>query len=443
MTGQERCEAILQSALGQAGVKEADAYLSIQEMGLTRFASNTIHQNVSHSNAQLHVRAVVGRRQGRATTNDLSGGGIQRAAEQARQNALLMPEDPDFNGLPSPSAPPTVSAYDQATGACSPEARARVVAMVCRKTEARRLDASGFYRTGAQETAVLSTKGARAYHDATFAGLLVTAMSDTSAGWSKGGSWRTSDIDAEALADEAVDKALRGRDPQPIEPGEYTVVLDPYAVDDLLGSLSLYGMGAQVVQEGRSWMNGIMGKQAMSPLVSIWDDGADPEGWPAPFDAEGVPRQRVDIVREGVVAGPVHNTYTAGKEGLLSTGHQASFTGGPAATNLFMAPGGSSPEEMIASTRRGLYVTRFHYTRLVHNRGCVMTGMTRDGTFVIEDGRLSYPVKDLRFTQSYVEALAGVEAVGNRRKLVLNEAGFATVVPALKIRSFNFTGVTV
>ena len=113
------------------------------------------------------------------------------------------------------------------------------------------------------------------------------------------------------------------------------------------------------------------------------------------------------------------------------------------ATNLFMREGDSTLEEMIASTQRGLYITRFHYTRLVHNRGCVMTGMTRDGTFMIENGQLSYPVKDLRFTQSYVEALAGVEAVGNRRRLMLNEGGFATKVPALKLRHFNFTGVTV
>lgn len=443
MIGQHRCMAVLSQALDSSQLGEMEAYLLINDLGLTRFASNIIHQSVSHSNAELHIRVAVGQRQGRATTNDLTSAGVEKAAAQARRNALLMPEDPDFHGLPSPAQSPTVPMQDQVTQDYSPTARAGVVASVCREAVNNGLTASGFFRTGVRETAVLSTKKAQSYHVGSLAGLLIMAMSDTSSGWSKGGSWKVGDIDAEALTEEAIDKALRGQDPQAIEPGEYTVVLDPYAVDDLLGSLSLYGMGAMSVQDGRSWMNGVMGEQAVSPLVSIWDDGADPSGWPVPFDAEGVGRQRVDIIKDGVVLDPVHNSYTASKEGKDSTGHQSSPTGGPVASNLFMKPGDSSLDEMIRSTKHGLYITRFHYTRMVHNRGCVVTGMTRDGTFLIEDGQLSRPVKDLRFTQSYVEALANVEAVSRERKLLLNEGGFATRVPALKISRFNFTGVTV
>ena len=250
-------------------------------------------------------------------------------------------------------------------------------------------------------------------------------------------------IDYPGLAREAVDKAVRGKDPQPITPGEYTVVLDHYAVDDILEALSLYGMGAQAVQEGRSWMCDLQGTQAMSESVSIWDDGGSLAGWPMPFDVEGVPRRRVELVENGVVGAPVHNTYTAARDGVDSTGHQIYFTGPPIASNLFMSPGNSSVEDLIASTERGLYISRFFYTRLSHNRGCVMTGMTRDGTFLIENGELQHPVKDLRFTQSYVEALNSVGGIGNDAKLVLNEVGFATRVPALKLGSFNFTGVTV
>ena len=443
MTGQESCEAVLKKALSLSKANETDVYLSVQDLSLTRYASNSIHQNVSHSNALLNIRVVVGKRQGRATTNDLSDDGIRMMVEQARQSALLTPEDSDFNGLPTPGAPPVVAVYDEATADCSPKVRAQVVSIVCRKAADQGLSASGAYRTGTQEIAVMSTQGARAYHAGTFSGLIVTTMSDTSAGWAKGGSWRLSDIDVELLADDAINKTMRGRDPRPVQPGPYTVVLDPYAVDDILESLSMYGMGAQIVQDGRSWMNGVMGQSAMSPLVSIWDDGANPEGWPVPFDTEGVPRQVVDIVKDGVVGGPVHSSYTAGKEGRVSTGHQTYFTGGPLATNLFMKEGNDTLDGMIASTKRGLYITRFFYTRLAHSQGCVMTGMTRDGVFLIENSELSYPVKNLRFTQSYVDALAGVEAVGKGRKLVLNEYGFATLVPALKLRSFNFTGITV
>ena len=443
MISEDRSEAILRYALSECEADASDVYLQAQDLSLTRFAANSIHQNVSHSNAQLHIWAVAGRRVGRATTNDLTNQGVARAARQAHQNALLMPEDPDFYGLPQASSPNRMAAYDPATASSSAEERAQTVATVCTKARSRGVDAFGAYRTGTQVVAVMSTLGTRAFHRGSFAGLIITATSGSSSAWSKGGSWRAADIDTDSLADKAVDKALRGRHPQTIEPADYPVVLEHYAVDDLLSALSLYGMGAQAVQERRSWMNGLVGTQAMSPIVSVWDDGADPEGWPVPFDTEGVPRQRTAIVDRGLIREPVHSSYTAAKEGKTSTGHQAYFTGGPIATNLFMGHGTSSIDDMTASISRGIYITRFHYTRLVHSKGCVMTGMTRDGTFLIENGRLSHPVKDLRFTQSYVEALAGVEAADLKTTLVLNEVGFATKVPALKLKSFHFTGVTV
>lgn len=443
MIGEEASLALLERALHMSPAQETEIYLSSQDLGLTRFAGNAIHQNVSHSNVTLNIRAVEGQRLGRATTNDLSDAGIRKAMEAAKRNALLMPEDPAFPGLPQPQPVPSVASWDESAAACSPITRARMVGEVCRQGAAEGLDTAGACRTGTHEIAVVSTRGVRAYHAGTFAGLIITTRSDTSAGWAKGGSWRLDGIDYPALAAEAVDKAVRGRDPQPVAPGEYAVVLDHYAVDDILEALSLYGMGAQAVQEGRSWMCDLQGTRAMSESVSVWDDGSSLDGWPMPFDVEGVPRRRVDLVDRGVVNGPVHNTYTAAQDGVTSTGHQQYFVGPPIASNLFMSAGESSVDKLIASTERGLYITRFFYTRLSHNRGCVMTGMTRDGTFLIENGEIRHPVKDLRFTQSYVDALNDVQGVGNEAKLVLNEVGFATRVPALKVGSFNFTGVTV
>jgi len=443
MMGETATLALIEKALSYSKAQETDIYLNAQDLGLSRFAGGAIHQNVAHSNIMLNVRSVSGKRLGRATTNDLSDAGLRKAVDAAHQNALLMPEDPELLGLPQPSEPITVESLDEATANCSPETRAAIVRGVCLQGKEHGLNVSGACRTGVQETAVVSSLGTRAYHAGTFAGLIINTMSDTSAGWAKGGSWRLSDMDTEALGREAVSKAVDGREPVAIEPDRYPVVLDTYAVDDILEALSLYGMGAQAVQEGRSWMNDVIGDQAMSPSVTIWDDGSASQGWPVPFDAEGVPRRRVDIITNGVVNTPVHNSYTAGKEGTVSTGHQAYFTGGPIASNLFMQPGDASLDDLIASTERGLYITRFFYTRLAHSKGCVMTGMTRDGTFMIENGQITHPVKDLRFTQPYVEALAGVEHIGSETKLVLNEVGFATRVPALKLSSFNFTGVTV
>jgi predicted Zn-dependent protease len=211
--------------------------------------------------------------------------------------------------------------------------------------------------------------------------------------------------------------------------------------------LNYYGMSGQTVLEGRSWMNDRLDQKIMNELVHIWDDGLDPDGVPIPFDFEGVPKKRVDIVVEGTVKGPVHDRLTARKMGQTSTGHALPPTMrsiGPTANNLFMASGTASTAEMIRSTKRGLYVNRFWYTRLVHPRDCVITGMTRDGVFFIKDGELAYPVKNLRFTQSYVEALASVETVGRETRLLMSEFGGQTTrAPALKIMSYNFTGSTV
>ena len=444
MLRQERIQALLREALRHcpAGA-DGDIYLTATEQALTRFANNRIHQNVAHQDAIAHVRIAIGKRQGRAVTNNLSEAGLADAVRQAGEYARLMPEDTDFPGLPEPSPAQPVAAYDAATAACDADRRASIAGMVCHKAADLSLDAAGFCRTGATELAVVSTRGADAYHAGSFSGLLITARSDDAAGWAKGGGWRMDEIDGEALADEAIGKAVRGRNPQVLEPGEYPVVLENYAVDDMLEALSFYGMGAQMVQDRRSWMSDLRGQPAMSALVSIRDDGLDPAGWPVPFDAEGVPRQRVDVVTAGVVQRPVYNTYTAAKAGVRSTGHQRGATGGPTATNLFMQPGDHTTEELIASVDRGLYITRFYYTRLSHNRGCVMTGMTRDGTFLIENGEITTPVKNLRFTQSYVEALAGCQALSDTAHLNLNEAGVAMHVPAALLGSWRFTGQTV
>lgn len=453
MLGQTQIRTLLQDALRHCPpAADADIYLTATEQALTRFANNRIHQNVAHRDATAHIRVAIGQRQGRAATNNLSPDALADAMRQAAEHARLMPEDPHFPGILEPAPAPFVDACDEPTAACDADRRAILAGTVCRQAAAARLDAAGFCRTGLTELAVVSTRGADAWHAGTFASLLVTARRDDAAGWAKDGGTRIDAINPETLATEAIGKALRGRNPQNLPPGDYPVVLEHYAVADLLEALAAYGMGAHMVQDGRSWMNDLLGQPAFSPLVSIWDDGANPAGWPVPFDAEGIPRRRVDIVTDGVARGPVHNAYTAARAGVPSTGHQRSPGGGPAATNLFMRPGNDNDgdvtgrrtaEQLIAAVPRGLYITRFYYTRLAHSRGCVMTGMTRDGTFLIENGELTTPVKNLRFTQSYVDALAGCRALSAATRLNLNEAAVAITVPAALLENWRITGQTV
>jgi PmbA protein len=363
---------------------------------------------------------------------------------RARQNALASPADPNFPGLASPTEYTPVQSFDEATAACSPERRAREVGVVCRLAAEKQLNASGAFSTAAGELAVCNSLGVFAYHRFTRADFQTTMMAEDASGRAQASAWQASAIAPEELGGEAIAKTERGRNPRKIEPGEYAVVFDPYATQDLVDMLDT---GATAVLEGRSWMNERLDKQVMSPLVSIWDDGLDTDGLPSPFDYEGMPKRRVDIVRSGVICGPVYNRYTAHKAGTTSTGHAlapAFRMFSPQAANLFMAPGETSLEEMIRSTPRGLYITRFWYTRLVHPRDCVVTGMTRDGVFMIENGELAYPVKNLRFTQSYVQALADVEAVGREVRLIFAEyGGLSHHVPSVKIGRFNFTGSTV
>jgi PmbA protein len=253
-------------------------------------------------------------------------------------------------------------------------------------------------------------------------------------------------LDPEVVGQVAVDKALRGRDPIDIEPGAYTVILEEDAMADMLFSLGYLGLGALAVQEGRSFMNDRFGERITGENVTIWDDGHDSRGLINPFDYEGVPKQRVVLIENGVAKGVVYDSFTAGREeGKLSTGHSlpAPNTFGPLPTNLFMAPGEATKEEMLASTKRGIWVTRFHYTNPVHRLKTVLTGMTRDGTFLIENGQITRPLKNLRFTQSILEAFSRVEMLGSELELTrLGGGNFAACAPAARIREFQFTGTT-
>ena len=442
--------------LGENGIKEiagrvltcsqadqTEVVITVQDSQLTRFANSAIHQNVAERNTRVNVRAVVGKRIGVASTNNLSPGALQRVAETAVDIARLQPENPDFISLPGPTAITPVDAFDEATAAFTPQARARAVDSICRQATMEGLVAAGAFNTTVYELAVANSLGVFTYHPRTEAELNTVIMSEDSSGYAAQVATRAADLDAESLGREAVDKALHSRNPRELKPGCYTVVLETYAVQDFLNIFSYLGFGAQAVQEGRSFMAGRFGERILSESICIWDDGLDLHGLPLPFDFEGQPKQRVDLIRHGIAAAVVYDSYTAGKEGKQSTGHAlpAPSTYGPLPLNLFMASGQATLEDMIASTERGLLVTRFWYTRPVHPRLVIVTGMTRDGTFLIERGEIAYPVKNLRFTQSYLDALAQVELVGRERRL-LSGLGGGDCVPALKLSEFTFTGVS-
>jgi len=443
MLGERKMREIAERVLSLSAANQTEVIIMSEDSGLTRFANSYIHQNVAERNVGLRVRAVVGKKIGVASSNDLSQEASERVVERAMTIAKLQPENPDFTSLPSPATVAEIEAFDEATASFSPEDRAKAVGLVCQLALNNGLIASGAFTTGAGELAVANSLGIFAYYSTTTADINTVIMSDDSAGYAAATAWKVGEINTEVVGAEAVEKALQTRNPRELPPGRYPVILEEYAVADMLETLAYLGFGALAVQEGRSFMVDSFGKQIMSDAISIWDDGLDPTGLPMPFDFEGVPRQRVDLIKGGVAEAVVYDSYTAGKEGRASTGHglPAPNTYGPIPGHIFMAPGEASKEEMLETMERGLWVTRFHYTVPVHPKLAIVTGMTRDGTFLIEKGEVAYPIKNLRFTQSYIEALANVELVGRATRL--QQSWFGGVrAPALKLAEFEFTGAT-
>jgi predicted Zn-dependent protease len=444
--GEAEVRRIVQTVLNASRADQTEVEVFSNDSALTRFANNYIHQNVEHSDVDVRVRAVMGQKIGIASSNEISDDALARLAVRAVELAGHQRDNEDFRSLPRPEPARSARSFVEATARCGPEERAGVAAQICDASSRAGLTAAGAFHTTAQELAIANSLGVFAYNTETQADVNAVVMSETSSGHASRVSKDVGDIDGEDVAREAVDKATRGIEPRTIEPGEYEVILEPYAVSDILDFFSYLSFGALAFMEKRSFMAGRLGERVMGENVSIWDDGHDERGLPSPFDYEGVPKQRVDFIDRGVAKDVCWDTYFAGKAGPdhFSTGHAlpAGVTIGPLPLHLFMAPGDATLQDMIANTRRGIWVTRFWYTRTVHPLNVVVTGMTRDGTFLIEDGKVVGPVRDLRFTQGYVEALNHVDAVGRDLMLVLGDVGGgARLVPALKIAKWNFTGV--
>jgi len=447
VSGRAEIEDVLKHAIYLSEADETEAVVEASDLSLTRFARNAIHQNVAETDALLEVRVVFHRRVGAASTNDLSRMGIYRAVKHACALARHAPENPDWPGLPEPQSLPGVLAFDEAVAGMTPEARARAVADICGDARALGLAASGALSTGWSEYAVMNSKGLFAYAPRTQVDLtfVVEQPQESASAYAAATGWRWSQIDVEMHKRQASEHALADRQPRPIPPGEYPVVLEPYAVANLLDALAEAGMGALAVQEERSWMNGRIGRRSLSPKVSIVDDALDLDGIPQAFDVEGVPKQRVPIVVDGVPTSPVYDRLTAARErGRASTGHAQPFDDdwdGPLPENLHIASGDETVQEMIRSIHSGLYVTRFWYVNLTSAHECGVTGTTRDGVWWIERGELAYPVTDMRFDQELIPALAQVRGVGNELRTLSGWHGGVHRVPALALESFRFIDV--
>ena len=443
--------------LGRAALERlADAALELREAagvevlvqhergGLTRFANSQIHQNVWTDDVEVGVRVVTADgRQGVASAHTDDPAVVAATAADALRLAEVSPVDPDFPGL-APTAEAATVLVDEPTLAASPGDRAADVRAVLAEVPDT-LEAAGAYQTRASELGVFTTTGQRAYAPLSSAQLTLVVIGPSSSGYAEAGGRARSEVDPAGSARRAVGKAKAGVDPVGLDAGDYKVVLEPAATGTLVQFLSYLAFGGKAYLEGRSVASQRLGEQVADRRITIVDDALSPATLGFPFDFEGTPKRRVDLIRDGVLAGVVHDRRTARKAGAVSTGHglPAPNPHGPFAVNPLLMPGdGGGVDDLVAGTERGLLVTRFHYANVVHPLRTAITGMTRDGTFLIEDGRLTRGVRNLRFTQSILGALEHVDAVGT-------DTGYATELffggsrwPALALPRFAFTGTT-
>ena len=444
LLGEDEALRVAGAALELPGADGVEVLLVHDWGGLTRFASSAIHQSTAREEADVRVRVVTGGRIGVASTSVLTPEGARDAAASALETARLAAPDPGFPGLAPPADAAQVDGYDEATAVATPEERAGAVeALVARAETGFR--AAGAYETSAMEALVATTEGQRAYAASTRTALTtVISGGEGGAGYAEAMARRTADVDPVAIGERAARKARDSQKPRDLAPGRYEVVLEPAAVTTLLSFLAYLGFGGRSIAEGRSCFTGREGDRLMSERISIWDDATSPDTLGLPFDFEGTPKRRVDLVREGVFLGGVHDRRSAAQAGAEPTGHALPPPNpeGAFPLNLFLGTGDSAVEEMVAATERGLLVTRFHYANIVQPKDAVITGMTRDGTWLIEDGEVALPVKNLRFTQSIVEALRDAIRVGSTSELASEFFFAASRVPALQIGSFAFTSAS-
>jgi predicted Zn-dependent protease len=419
---------------------EAEVTVTAGRTALTRFANSTIHQNVADQRLAVRLRLVAGGRLAASGTDRTDAPALRRLVESTLEAATLRPVDPGWPGL-APAVPVDgggAHRWDPATASAPADRRADVVAAFVQAGAG--MEAAGYCASTGHRVAFVNSAGRRAearVTSATVDGILRLRGVDGS-GWQEAG--RLDEIDGSSAGRTAAAKARRGTDPEPSElpPGRYPVVLEPACVADLLDFLVGDGFSAKAHAEGRSFVR--LGERQLDPAISIADDATDPRSVDLPFDAEGTPRHRLELVVDGVPRALLHDRRTAARAGVASTGNAtpAGESYGPAPSTLVLAPGAATPDELIAGVDRGLLVTEFWYTRILDPKTSVVTGLTRNGTFLIEGGKVTRGVRNLRFTQSYAEALApgNVVAVGADARL----RGQGAIVPSLHLAGWNFTG---
>ncbi|HEX2568420.1 MAG TPA: TldD/PmbA family protein [Polyangia bacterium] len=404
----------------------------------TRFAASEITSTGDVEETEIQVGVTFGRRHAEATTNQTDPASLGALLERVVQMARIVPEDPELQPMLGaqkyPSVPPS---YDPAIERLGAAERAAAAASAIAAAEAAQVAAAGFYSHSVGALALANSAGLRAYHRQTLAHFTLTARThdSTGSGWAGAVADRLADIDPRRVAATAIDKAVRSAKPRRLEPGRYTVVLEPAAVADLLGFLA-GSLGARAADEGRSFFarpggGTRIGEKLFDESITLRSDPAEPGQPSAPFDVEGFPLRPYTWIERGTLRALTYSRFWAAKKGQQPTGAPRGF---------HLLGGQASREDLLKGVERGLLVTRFWYTRYLDPQTITITGLTRDGVFLIEKGEIVAPVNNFRFNESPVNMLKNVEALS--RETVRSPFAPNVRAPALRTREFNFASIS-
>lgn len=445
MITENQCKKIIDAALAHARgkVDGIEVTVSGSDVATSRFAMNGMTQNQSPVTEQLSVRVLIDGKQARLTTDQTSPKAIRAVVDNAILAAKLMEKDEELQAVFKPAKrslhAPKVNRFDAATARLSAEARAEAVKEVIEAAKAHNLIASGVYATGSHFQAIGNSASLFVYHKESSAECSITMTGPDSSGWSKARSFRASDIDVSELALRAALKAKVSADPQEVEPGKYTVILEPAAVLDLVGFLWGDFTGTTHTDKLSCLLDKV-GSRVFGTNINIVDDVYHPLQSGAPFDGEGIQRKPIVLVENGVLKNLVHGRRSALKFGVEPTGHgfPEPSAAGEYPLNVVVGGGNATVEQMIAETDRGILLTRVWYVREVDRTTLLLTGLTQDGTFLIENGSIKCGIKNMRFNVSILEMLNNVLSLGESVRTAGEEA-ITAVVPAMKVAGFNFT----
>jgi PmbA protein len=458
MLAKDRAAEIFERIQKHATADEVEVLFYGGKSALTRFANNTIHQNVAEENYVVSVRTAFGRRTARATTNKFDDESLKRAVQASENLAKVQQPDPDLLPMPDAGegarATPISSRYFEQTAAITPEQRAEAVGKIVSIANRHKLTTAGIFSTAESVEGIFNSNRLADWHTQTSSEISITMLAADSSGWQKANFPNVAQVDAVGLAEIAAGKAMETARPGEIPAGKYTVILEPAAVLDIVGFM-FFDFGGLAVLDQRSFLNNRVGTQLFGENINIWDDVCHPLQTGAPFDGEGMRRQRVPLVENGIVKRLVYARATAEKMKksehkdkvgpIEPTGHGFPIPNemGEAPMNIvFAAPREpKSVDQMIAATERGVLVTRLWYIREVDPYEKILTGMTRAGTLYVENGKIRHGVRNFRFNESLIHMLSNVEEIGAPVR-ASGEESFDMVVPAMKVREFNFTEVT-